>query len=242
MNLLVKYLRPKIGRICLGLTIKFGGTIMDLLIPYILAHIINNITPLRDTGKVWIWGGIMLICCFFASFGNITANRMAAKVARDTTEQLRNDLFTKVSHLSNAQIDQFTIPSLISRMSTDTYHLHRMIGMIQRMGVRAPIMIIGGVVLTMSLDPVLALVLTCSLPLLFIIVLNVSRTAIPLFRISQKVSDRMVRVVREMATGIRVIKALSKTEYEKNISAPSTRRWSAPRPRPAPPWRCPVPP
>ena len=214
MNLLIKYLRPRFGRICVGLLIKFGGTMMDLLIPYIQAYLINDITPLRQSGQVWLWGGIMLICSFFASFGNITANRMAAKVARDTTEQLRNDLFTKVSHLSNSQIDQFTIPSLISRLSTDTYHLHRMIGMIQRMGIRAPIMIIGGIILTMTLDPVLALILTCSLPLLFVIVFNVSRTAIPLFRHSQKVSDRMVRVVREMATGIRVIKALSKTEYE----------------------------
>jgi len=214
LNLLIKYLRPRIGRICVGLLIKFGGTMMDLLIPYILAYIINDITPLRQSGQVWLWGGIMLICSFFASFGNITANRMAARVARDTTEQLRNDLFTKVSHLSNAQIDQFTIPSLISRLSTDTYNLHRMVGMIQRMGIRAPIMIIGGIILTMTLDPVLALILTCSLPLLFVIVFNVSRTAIPLFRHSQKVSDRMVRVVREMATGIRVIKALSKTEYE----------------------------
>jgi len=214
LNLLIKYLRPRFGRICVGLIIKFGGTMMDLLIPYILAYIINDITPLRQSGQVWLWGGIMLVCSFFASFGNITANRMAAKVARDTTEELRNDLFTKVSHLSNAQIDQFTIPSLISRLSTDTYNLHRMVGMIQRMGIRAPIMIIGGIILTLTLDPVLALILTCSLPLLFVIVFNVSRTAIPLFRYSQKVSDRMVRVVREMATGIRVIKALSKTEYE----------------------------
>lgn len=199
----------------LGLTIKLLGTVMDLLLPYILAHIIDNVTPTHDMGAVVKWGLVMLLCSFLAIAGNVIANRMAAWVARETTRRLRHDLFRKISYLSNRQIDGFTVPSLISRMSTDTYNIHRMVGMMQRIGIRAPILVLGGILVTVSLDPVLALVLTCMLPIILAIVFFVSRRSIPLFDKLQRSNDQMVRVVRENASGIRVIKALSKTEDEK---------------------------
>lgn len=165
----------------LGLTIKLLGTVMDLLLPYILAHIIDDITPLQDMGLVVRWGLVMLACSFLAIAGNVIANRMAAWVARETTRRLRHDLFRKISYLSNRQIDGFTVPSLISRMTTDTYNIHRMVGMMQRIGIRAPILVVGGVAVTITLDPVLALVLTCMLPVILCIVYLVSRRSIPLF-------------------------------------------------------------
>lgn len=163
----------------LGLTIKLLGTVMDLLLPYILAHIIDDITPLQDMGLVVRWGLVMLACSFLAIAGNVIANRMAAWVARETTRRLRHDLFRKISYLSNRQIDGFTVPSLISRMTTDTYNIHRMVGMMQRIGIRAPILVVGGVAVTITLDPVLALVLTCMLPVILCIVYLVSRRSIP---------------------------------------------------------------
>ena len=89
---------------------------------------------------------------------------MAGRVARNTTQALRHDLFSKSSYLSWAQIDEFTIPSLESRLTSDTYNIHQMIGMMQRLGVRAPILLIGGIMLTFTLEPVLTLVLICVLP------------------------------------------------------------------------------
>ncbi len=215
MQLIVRYVRPYFKRMSLGLLVKFTGTIMDLLLPYILAHIIDDVTPLQDMGLVVRWGFVMLLCSFLAIAGNVIANRMASRVARDTTRRLRHDLFRKISYLSNRQIDDFTIPSLVSRMSTDTYNIHRMVGMMQRMGIRAPILVLGGVGITLFLDPVLALVLTAMLPVILLIVYAVSRESIPMFDRLQQAVDRMVRVVRENASGVRVIKALSKTEDEK---------------------------
>ena len=215
MHLIFRYVRPYLKRMSLGLLIKFTGTIMDLFLPYILAHIIDEIVPLKDMGLVLRWGAVMLACSFLAILGNVIANRMAAWVARETTRRLRHDLFRKISYLSNRQIDGFTVPSLISRMTTDTYNIHRMVGMMQRIGIRAPILVIGGVAVTISLDPVLALVLTCMLPIILYIVFAVSRRSIPLFDRLQKSVDTMVRVVRENASGVRVIKALSRTEGEK---------------------------
>ncbi len=216
MHLIFRYVRPYLKRMSLGLTIKFIGTIMDLFLPYILAHIIDEVVPLKDMGLVLRWGLVMLVCSFLAIAGNVIANRMAAWVARETTRRLRHDLFRKISYLSNRQIDSFTVPSLISRMTTDTYNIHRMVGMMQRIGIRAPILVIGGVCVTFSLDPVLALVLTCMLPIILGIVFAVSRKSIPLFDGLQKSVDTMVRVVRENASGVRVIKALSRTEGEKH--------------------------
>ena len=215
MKLIFRYVRPYFKRMSLGLTIKFFGTIMDLFLPYILAHIIDEIVPLKDISLVIRWGILMLVCSVLAILGNVIANRMAAWVARETTRRLRHDLFRKISYLSNRQIDGFTVPSLISRMTTDTYNIHRMVGMMQRIGIRSPILVVGGVIVTITLDPVLALVLTCMLPIILYIVFTVSKHSIPLFDNLQKAVDTMVRVVRENASGVRVIKALSRTEGEK---------------------------
>lgn len=214
MKRVFAYLSPYKWRITMGLLIKFAGTIMDLCLPWILAHIIDDIIPLGNTRFVLIWGVIMLFCSFIAWGGNIIANQKAAAVARDTTEGIRHDLFSKISYLSDSQIDKFSIPSLISRMTADTYYVHRVVGMMQRIGIRAPILILGGVVITMTLDPVLSLLLVAMMPFIVLITYVVSKRGVPLYTKQQETQDELVRVVRENAVGIRVIKALSKTDYE----------------------------
>ena len=163
---------------------------------------------------VLLWGLLMLVCSGVAVSFNIIANRMASKVSSDATEVIRHDLFSKIMYLSNAQTDSFTKPSLISRMTSDTYNLHQMFGRIQRLGVRAPILLIGGICVTFTLDAAMACVLLATLPLLGGITVYVSRRSIPMYAGLQEANDRFVRMVREDIAGIRVIKALSKTEYE----------------------------
>lgn len=215
MGKILEYLKPSIFRMSVGLTIKFIGTIMDLLLPWILAFLIDNIVPQKNVPLILWWGGIMVVCSFVAVIGNIVANRMASKVARDTTQKIRHDLFQRTSYLSCRQIDQFTIASLESRLTSDTYNLHQMFGMMQRMGVRAPILLLGGILITLTLEPVLTLVLICVIPFIGFFVFRISRKGIPLYTYLQQSIDRMVRTVRENISGIRVIKALSKTDYEK---------------------------
>ncbi len=189
---------------------------MDLGLPWVLAFIIDNIIPLNDIKLILLWGLVMVALSIGARTFNIIANRMAAKVARDTTERLRHDLFEKVLNLSGRQLNYFTIPSLEARMTTDTYNIHHMIGMMQRIGVRAPIILVGGIIITSTLEPVLTLILVGVLPFLIIIVYMVSKKGIPMYGKLQESADKMTRVVRENVTGARVIKALSKTEYEKS--------------------------
>lgn len=213
-QIVLRYLKPYFPRMGVGFLIKFIGTIMDLCIPYILAYIIDSVIPLQKTKPVLIWGMLMIACSILAVSFNIIANRMASRVASDATEVIRHDLFSKTMFLSNRQTDSFTKPSLISRMTSDTYNLHQMFGRVQRLGVRAPILLIGGICVTFTLDPAMACVLLAILPILGLITVYVSRKSIPMYGVLQEATDRFVRMVREDIAGIRVIKALSKTEYE----------------------------
>lgn len=215
MKKILSYLKPYVPRMILGLIIKFTGTIMDLLLPWILSYTIDEVVPQRDVPLVFFWGAVMILCSAAALITNIAANRMASKVARDTTEAVRHDLFEKISYLSCRQVDEFTIPSLESRLTSDTYNIHQMIGMMQRLGVRAPILLLGGILVTLMLEPVLSLILILTLPFIGLLVYLVSKRSIPLYTVLQRSVDVLVRTVRENITGIRVIKALSKTEYEK---------------------------
>lgn len=194
---------------------KFLGTLAELLLPLLLTRTLKEITPLNDPGMVILYGGIMIGCAMLAWAGNILANRNAAAVSRDCTRKVRHDLFQKITHLTAREMDRFTIPSLISRMTTDTYNLYRMIGMVQRIGVRAPILLLGGILVTMLMDTALSSLLLALLPFMALVVWFISKKGVPLYDKVQKNVDNLVRIVRENMSGIRIIKALSKTEDEK---------------------------
>ena len=232
LQTILKYCKPYYLRMSAGLSIKFIGTIMDLFLPWILAFMIDNVVPEQNIPLIFLWGIVMIICSFLAVAGNIIANRMASSVARDVTRSMRHDLFSKISSLSCAQIDKITVPSLIARLSSDTYNVHRMVSSLQRLGIRAPILLLGGILITLTLDATLTLVLLGVLPFAIIVVFIISRKGIPLYTKLQGSVDTMVRVVRENITGIRIIKALSKGEHEKNRfqeanSEVTSREWKA---------------
>jgi ATP-binding cassette subfamily B protein len=199
-----------------GFLIKFTGTIMDLLLPWTLAYMIDTVIPGNRRKEILLWGLFMVVCSILAVVFNIIANRMASRVSSDAMFTIRGDLFEKVMYLSNHQIDYITRPSLISRLTSDTYNVHQMIGRIQRLGVRAPILFIGGIAMTMALDPVLACVLLATMPPLTAVVVIVSRKSIPMYAKLQDSVDNFVRLIREDIAGIRVIKALSKEDYERS--------------------------
>lgn len=228
MKRIFPYLKPYLWAMSLGLTIKFVGTIMDLLLPWLLSYLIDTVVPMRSIPMVLFYGGVMVICSIVAVITNIQANRMASRVARDVTRTVRHDLFQKISLLSCRQVDAFTIPSLESRLTSDTYNIHQVVGRMQRLGIRAPILLLGGIVVTLTLEPVLTLVLLAILPVLGFVVYKISQKGIPLYTRLQQAVDKMVLDVRENAGGIRVIKALSKMDYEKEqfsqVNAEVTKR------------------
>ena len=207
MKFIYQYLKPFIGIMIVGLLIKTIGTLIELALPYILSYILDDLVP--NDGRlsmIILWGGIMILCALIALFCNIKANRMASKVARDCTRKIRHDLFYRTITLSGKQLDYFTIPSLEARITTDTYNVQNFIGRIQRLGVRAPLLLMGGIIVT--------LIMIAILPIIFVVVLFISLKGVKLYANVQDSVDGMVRVVREDTQGIRVIKALSKVEKE----------------------------
>ncbi|MBO5946489.1 MAG: ABC transporter ATP-binding protein [Clostridia bacterium] len=216
MKLIFSYMKPFRARMLLGLTVKVLGTVSELFLPLILTHILD-VVIVAPTSTVWTviaWGGLMLFAAVSACILNIVANRMAARVSSDISGVMRQDLFEKTLRLGSRNVDRFTVPSLESRLTTDTYNVHSFIGMVQRMGVRAPILLIGGVTITLIMDAYLATVMLVALPFIIATALIISRLGIGLYSRVQRSVDGMVKVVREDVQGVRVIKALSKGEYE----------------------------
>ncbi len=214
MKRILLYLKPYRWRMLVGFVIKAIGTMAELILPMILTHILDRVIVTTEVARIVRYGILMLLFSVVACVGNVVANRMAARVTSEFSKAMRSDLFRKTLYLSATDTDHFTVPSLESRITTDTYNVHNFIGMMQRLGVRAPMLLIGGTVLTLWMDSALALCMLATMPLIFLIVYGISRKGIPLYTEVQRRTDAMIRVAREDIGGIRVIKALSKNEHE----------------------------
>ena len=125
MNLLKKYIRPRKTSIIVNAIVKMVGTVLEVLLPTILAYIVDTILPTGNSKGIIIWGIIMTILSFGAWILNVVANRMASKTSSLTIQNIRQDLFERSMHLSARQIDKISVSSLESRMTSDTYVIHR---------------------------------------------------------------------------------------------------------------------
>ena len=214
MKMLLRYMSPYKWKTIISFAIRIIGILSELALPYVLSHILKNVIESQRVSLVLFWGCIMILCAAISFVSNLTANRILAGVARNVSENLRHDLFSKTIRLSAKCTDRFTIASLESRVTTDTYHIHNFIRLVQIIGIRAPLLLIGGIVITMSMDAFLSSVMLIIMPVMFLVVYIIMKRGIPLYTKVQNAVDNMVRVVREDTQGIRVIKALSKDEYE----------------------------
>ena len=215
MKLIIRYMKECWKRIAASMTLKTLGSLGELMIPYILEHIIDDVVPTKNIIMVFAWGLCMIGAAFLVRTVSIQSNHVAVSVGRDCIRKLRYDLYKKTIHLSGTQFDYFGLPSLTSRMTSDSYNVQNFMVSIQAMGVRAPIMLLGGIVITMIMDPALSSILCIMVPILGVIIFFVTRHGIPLYDNVQRSMDQVIRVMRENITGIRVVKALSKEEYEK---------------------------
>ena len=215
MKFLWKYLKKYEWMILGGMMIKLGGTLLELLIPYVMEHLLDHVVPRKDIGQVLLWGGVMIALACLVRFFNVTANEKAIRISRDATFEIRRDLFHAAINLSGGQMDSVGLPSLISRMTSDTYNVQNFIRAVQTLGIRAPIMLVGGIAITLTMDTGLAMILCVMAPIMIVLVVFVSSRGIPLYDLVQRGMDDVVRIMRENITGIRVVKALSKESFEK---------------------------
>ena len=215
MKLILRYVHPYRWFILAVMLIKLLGTGTDLLMPYVLEHLLDHVIPAAsDVWPVIVWGCVMLLLTLITRILNICANRMSVRVARNSTYALRRDLFHTALNLSGSQMDNVGLPSLISRMTSDTYNVQSFVRMFQTMGIRAPIMLVGGTIITLTMDTGLASILCVMAPIMIVLVGFVSWKGIPLYNEVQRRMDVLVRRMRESITGIRVVKALGKEPWE----------------------------
>ena len=191
MKLLKRQLWIYRSAVAAAILIKLFATMFELLLPYILEHIIDDVVPQGQMRAVIGWGALMFLAAFVCRMLNVLANRTAVNNAHRISFDVRQALFAKTVNLSGSQFDTYTLPSLISRMTSDSYNVQSAVQQFQTLFVRAPIMLFGGLLVALTMDWQLAM--------------------IP--RVQERL-DAVVRIMRENITGIRVVKALCKEDYE----------------------------
>lgn len=215
MKFIFSYMKRYRKLVAAVMFIKLAGTLGELMLPYVLEHLVDDVVPEKDVKLVCLWGSIMILLAIFVRQANVRANRLSVRVAKESTYEIRRDLFWKSINLSGSQLDEFGLPSLDSRMTSDSYNLQSFIQSVQSLGIRAPILLLGGILITLTMDTGLAAILCIMAPIMIIAVVFVSMKGIPLYDKVQQSVDDIVRTMRENITGIRVVKALSKEDYEK---------------------------
>ena len=175
MKLIFRYVRRYAGAVVFVIIIKLMAAFTELSLPYILEHMIDHVVPSGDAGAIWLWGLGMIAAAAATWQLNYRANRRAVNNAHNVSYDVRRDLFRKTIHLSGRQFDTFTLPSLTSRMTSDSYNVQNFVRASQTLCVRAPIMLLGGITVTMTMDPVLSAILIAMVPVLMAVVVTISR-------------------------------------------------------------------
>ncbi|MGB0175405.1 MAG: ABC transporter ATP-binding protein, partial [Acholeplasmataceae bacterium] len=216
MKMILKLLKPHKIRLTIALTLKSLAAMADLMIPFLIAYMIDDQIPTLNESYIPLFytGAIMVGIAVLGWIMNVTANRFSEYIAAEAAKTLRHDLFSSTMYLSSHQVDHLSKPSLISRMTTDTYNLYRATAIIQRLGIRAPVLLIGGILLSFTLDPVLTIVMLVMFPFITAVVYFGSKRGVPLYHKTQRLMDQLIRKLREFITGARVIRALSMNHHE----------------------------
>lgn len=214
MRFIWKYIKPIKMKIATVLLLKAVASFAELLIPYVLEYIIDEVVLKESVPLVLFWGAVMIALAVIVRMIHVFANHKAVRNATDSIYKIREDLFIKTMNLSGTRFDSIGLASLTSRMTSDSYNVQTFVRMVQTMGIRAPMLLIGGITITLIMDPGLAAILCIIAPIMIFLVVFISFKGIPLYDTVQRKIDDIVRVMRENITGVRVVKALSKEDYE----------------------------
>lgn len=193
-----------------------GEVLMELLIPAVMAMIIDNGIKQGDVGYVVKMGGIMILMSLVSLAFGALAGRFAAVAGMGFAKNLRRKLFAKVQSFSFANVDKFSTSSLITRLTTDVTNTQNAFMMVIRMAIRSPIMFIGAIIMAVKMNPKLSLVLLIVLPLLVIAMVLIISKAFPRFLAMLEKYDGMNARVQENLIGIRVVKAFVREKHEKD--------------------------
>ena len=214
MRKLYPYIRPFLLPMLFGVLFKGIGAVTDLLIPYFMGVLIDQGIGTGDNERIIFLCLCMLGLTLATAGFNILANYVSAYASQGIGEGMRNALYQKIQTLPLWVVDRLTASSLITRVTNDVEHVQRTLLMMTRFMIRAPIMAIGGVALSLLIDPLLTLIVFVGMILLGAASISVYKVTRPIYRKVQASIDRLTTILRENLTGIRVIKSFDKTGYE----------------------------
>lgn len=212
---LAAFLKPYKKECIIGPAFKLLEAILELLLPTIMALIINNGVDTHNISYVFKYGGLMLIMSLLGFCSSMVCQYYAARTSQGFGTTLRNTIFKHISSLSYAEIDKFGTPSLINRITNDVNQLQLAVAMLIRLVIRAPFICIGAIIMAMFLDFRLSLILLAATPIFAVILYIVISKASPLYGKCQQKLDKIALILRENLSGVRIIRAFAKTENEK---------------------------
>lgn len=213
---LIPYLKDFKKECFLGPLFKLLEAILELIVPLVMAKIIDIGVKSYDTSYI-IKMGILIIILGIVGLGSaLVCQYFAAKASQGFGTKLRNELFHHINSLSHSEIDNIGTPSLITRIINDVNQLQVAVAMAIRLGVRAPFIILGSAIMAMFINLKLSLIFFLSIPLIVLTLYLVMGKAVPLYRVIQKKLDKISLITRENLDGVRVVRAFYKQEVEKN--------------------------
>lgn len=206
-----EYKRPTI----ITLIFIIGEVIIEVLIPFITANLVNTIKAGADVGKIMQTGALLAVLAILSLACGAIAGYTCAKASAGFAKNLRHDVFHKIQTYSFENIDKFSSSSLVTRMTTDIANVQMSYMMLIRTAVRAPLMFIFSIVMAFRMAGKLAFSFVIVVPFLLIGLLIISRLAMPAFRRVFKKYDRLNESIEENVRGMRVVKGFAREEYEK---------------------------
>lgn len=214
LKLLARFGRPYLGHILAVIALQLLTVGAILFLPALNAQIIDDGIAAGDTGVIWSLGGIMLAVAFAQLASAIASVWFAARSAMSIGRDLRAAIFRRVSRFSSYQMSQFGPATLITRATNDVQQLQMVTLMSLSMLVMAPIMAAGGVVMALREDAGLSWLVWVAVPIIVVIMVGAGLKMMPLFRQMQEAIDDVNHTLREQITGMRVVRAFVRQDYE----------------------------
>ncbi|MCI8359629.1 MAG: ABC transporter ATP-binding protein [Lachnospiraceae bacterium] len=209
-----KYIKPYLWAFILGPVMMIVEVVGEVVLPAMMADIINVGAANHDVGYILYKGLMMAATAFVMMAGGIGGAYFAVKAAMYFGRDLRKDLFCRIQRFSFANIDSFSTGSLVTRLTNDITQMQNLIMMGLRMMLRAPGMLVGAVIMAFMMNASLAVIILIVAPVLAIAIGTIIRIAFPRFELMQKKLDRLNSNIQEVLTNIRVIKSFVRGEYE----------------------------
>lgn len=217
-GLLVLYIWSYVKRhkkfLLLNLLGALSFVLVNLGLPTILAQIINDVLVNQDVERLYFLVAIMVVVIVLGLFGNILLTYASGRLVNEMTKNIRNDLYDKIGDFSHAEYEKIGVSSLVTRITNDAFVILQFVEMILRIGFNTPLMFLGSIVLIINTSASMSWILAGAVPVILLVIYWIAKTSGPLSEKMQRLLDRLNTYSRENLTGLRVIRAFAREEYQ----------------------------